>query len=81
MKTRENGCSSGRDWNPGIPHKKRQPLDLRDGNEMTATYQRRCSSLEMKAARSLSTPVIVCKSRGVTSRKASVFSTTALRGS
>lgn len=64
MKTHENRCSLGRDWNPGIPRKKRQPLDLRDGNAVTAMYRRRCSTLEMKAARSLSTPVTMCKSMG-----------------
>jgi hypothetical protein len=64
VKTHENRCSSGRDWNRGIPHKKRQPLNLRDGNAVTATYRRRCSTIEMKGARSLSTPVTMCKSMG-----------------
>lgn len=64
MKTHEYRCSSGRDSNPGIQRKKRQPLDLRDSNAVTATSRRRFSTLEMKAAMSLSTPVTVCKSMG-----------------
>jgi hypothetical protein len=66
VKTHENRCSSERDWNPGIPPTKQrwQTFDLWDGNTVTATYRRRCSTIEMEAARSLPVPVTVCKSMG-----------------